>query len=88
MGWLRIFSVDAGVGKLLLVKCSQVLTNLKNEFSLSCFCEFLCLFDLKICFCRKRVRLWLESRIKLIDIALDHSREHWGNLITLNSFYF
>ena len=59
-----------GVGKLLLVKCSQALSNWIKKFSLFCFCKFLCLLDLKICFCLKRARPWLESRIKFYGYSM------------------
>ena len=64
MDWARKASIDVKAGKLLLVKCSQELGNWIKKSSLSCFWKFLCLLDLKICFCLKRARPWLESRIK------------------------
>ena len=64
LGWSRISSIGAGVWTLLLVKCSQALSNWIKKSSLFCLCKFLCLLDLRICFCLKRARPWLELRIK------------------------
>ena len=59
-----ISSTDVGVRKLLLVKCSQPLSYWIKKCSLFCFSKFLCLLDLRICFCLRRARPWLELRIK------------------------
>ena len=40
-GWLRISSIDVGVGKSILVKCSQALSSWITK-SLLYFCKFLC----------------------------------------------
>ena len=47
-----------------MVKCSQALSNWIKKTSLFCFCKFLCLLDLRICFCLKRGRPWLVFSIK------------------------
>ena len=69
-GRSRNISVDARIGKFLLVKCSQELSNSKKESSLFCFWKFLCLLDLKICFCLKRATPWLELRIKFNQYSM------------------
>ena len=62
MGWARISSIDVGIGKLLLVKFNQKLNNwIKRSFF---FLEFLCLLNLRIYFCLKSAKPWLEFRIK------------------------
>ena len=66
MGWSRISSIGMGVGNLLLVKCSQALSSWIKKSSLFCFCKFLCLLYLRICFCLKRAKPWLEFSIKSI----------------------
>ena len=66
MGWSRISSIGMGIGNLLLVKCSQALSSWIKKSSLFCFCKFLCLLYLRICFCLKRAKTWLEFSIKLI----------------------
>ena len=66
MGWSRISSIGMGIGNLLLVKCSQALSSWIKKSSLFCFCKFLCLLYLRICFCLKRAKTWLEFGIKLI----------------------
>ena len=55
-----------GVGNLLLVKCIQALSSWIKKSSLFCFCKFLCLLYLRICFCLKRAKPWLEFSIKSI----------------------
>ena len=62
MGWSRISSA----GNLLLVKLSQPLSSWIKKSSLFCFCKFLCLLYLRICFCLKRAKPWLEFSIKSI----------------------
>ena len=52
------------VGKLLLVKCRQILSNRIKKSSLFFFGKFLCLLDLRDYFCLKRATLCLEFRIK------------------------
>ena len=59
-----MFSTDVGGGKLLLVKCSQRLSNWIKKSSLFCFCKLLWLVDLRVCFCVKRDRPCLWFRIK------------------------
>ena len=49
-----------------------------------CFCKFLWLVDLRICFCIKRARPWSKFKINLINRAWDLSREHWWDLITIH----
>ena len=49
-----------------LVKCSQALSSWTKRSSLFCFCNFLCLLYLRICFCLKRAKTWLEISIKSI----------------------
>ena len=62
MSWARISSIDVGIGKLLLVKFNQKLNNwIKRSFF---FLEFLCLLNLRIYFCLKSAKPWLEFRIK------------------------
>ena len=63
MGWWRISSIDMGTGNLLLVKCSQALSSWIRKSSLFCFCKFLCQLYLRICFCLKRAKPWLEFSI-------------------------
>ena len=55
-----------GAGNLLLVKCSQTLSSWIKKSSLFCFCKFLCQLYLRICFCLKRAKPWLEFSIKSI----------------------
>ena len=64
MGWSRISSIDIGAGNLLLLACSQALSNWIKKSSLFYFCKFLCLLYLTICFCLKRAKSWLEFSIK------------------------
>ena len=67
MGWSRISSIDMGAGNLLLAKCSETLSSWIKKSSLLCFfCTFLCLLYLRICFCLKRAKPWLEFSIKSI----------------------
>ena len=66
MGWSRISSIGMGVGSLLLVKCCQALSSWIKKSSFFSFCKFLCLLYLRICFCLKRAKSWLEFSIKSI----------------------
>ena len=66
MGWSRISSIGMGVGSLLLVKCCQALSSWIKKSSFFSFCKFLCLLYLRICFCLKRAKPWLEFSIKSI----------------------
>ena len=66
MVWWRISSIYMGAGNLLLVKCSQTLSSWIKKSSLFCFCKFLCQLYLRICFCLKRGKPWLEFNIKSI----------------------
>ena len=90
MGWWRIFSIDIDAGNLLLVKCSQTLNSWINKSSLFCFFKFLCQLYLRICFCLKRAKLWLEFSIKSIfnqcsmrsfQTALVEFNNFWRNFI-------
>ena len=64
MVWWRISSIYMGAGNLLLMKCSQTLSSWIKKPSLFCFCKFLCLLYLRICFCLKRAKPCLEFTIK------------------------
>ena len=66
MDWSRISSIGMGAGNLLLVKCSQALSGWIKKPSLFWFCKFLCLLYLRICFCLKRAKTWVEFGIKSI----------------------
>ena len=66
MVWWRISSIDMGAGNLLLVKCSQILSSWIKKSSSFCFCKFLCQLYLRISFCLKRAKPWLEFSIKSI----------------------
>ena len=67
MGWSRVSSIDMGAGSLLLAKCSETLSSWIKKSSLFCFfSKFLCLLYLRICFCLKRAKPWLEFSIKSI----------------------
>ena len=70
MGWSRISFTEVGSGKLLLVKCSQALSNWIKKFSLLCFCKCLWLVDLRICFYLKRARPWLQFRMKFSSYSM------------------
>ena len=85
MGWWRISSIDMGTGNLLLVKCSQTLSSWIRKSSL-----FLCQLYLRICFCLKRAKPWLEFSINqhLINTAWDLSWEHWWDLIIFELILF
>ena len=63
-GLVRISSIDMGAGDLLLEKYSQILSSWIKKSSLFCFCKFLCQLYLRISFCLKRAKLWLEFSIK------------------------
>ena len=77
-------------GNLLLVKCSQTLSGWIKKSSLLCFCNFLCQLYLRICFCLKRAKPWLELVFNQysINTAWDLSREHWWDLIIFESILF
>ena len=62
--WSRIYSIDVGVGKSLLVKCSQAFSSWIKKSSLLYFCNFLCTICWRIWFCLKRAKPWLEFKIK------------------------
>ena len=66
MGWSRMSSIGRGEGNLLLVKRSQALTSWIKKSSLFFFCKFLCLLYLRIWFCLKRAKTWLEFSFKSI----------------------
>ena len=85
MGWWRISSIDISAGNLLLVKCSQTLSSWIKKSSL-----FLCQLYLRICFCLKRAKPWLEFSINqhLINTAWDLSWEHWWDLIMFKLILF
>ena len=86
MGWWRISSIDMGTGNLLLVKCSQTLSSWIRKSSLFCFCKFLCQLYLRICFCLKRAKPWLEFSI--ISIFNQYSmRSFQRALVGFNNFW-
>ena len=62
--WSRISLIDVGVGKSLLVKCSQALSSWIKKSSLLYFGKFLCTMGRRIWFCLKRAKLWLEFKSK------------------------
>ena len=64
IGLSRISSTDVKVGRMLFAKCIQPLSNWTKKSPFLSFCKFLCLLDLRICFCLKHARLWLEFRFK------------------------
>ena len=66
MGWWKISSIGMGAGNLLLVKCSQTSSSWIKKSSLFCFCNFFCELYLRISFCLKRAKPWLEFSIKSI----------------------
>ena len=87
-GWSRISSIDVGVGKSLLVKCSQALSSWIKKSSLLYFCKFLCTMGQRIWFCLKRASPWLEFKIKFnrynmrsFQRALVGWRSFWIHLI-------
>ena len=86
MGWWRICSIDMGAGILLLVKCSQTLSSWIKKSSLLCFCKFLCQLYLRISFCLKRAKLWLEFSIKSI-FNQSIMRSFQKALVGFNSFW-
>ena len=81
-----IFCADSRInaGKLLLVKCSQPLSNWIKKSSLFCFCKLLYLLDLKICFYLKRARSWLEVRVKFSRYSM---KSFQRALVGLNNFW-
>ena len=84
MSWSRIYYIDVGVGKLLMMKCSQVLSNWINWYLLFSFCKFWCTLYLRICFCLKRNMPWLEFRIKFIR---DSVRSFQRALVGFNNIW-
>ena len=50
-----------------------------------CFCNFLCLLGLRICFCLKSASLDQNSKLISINAAIDLSSEHWWDLMTFES---
>ena len=50
--------------KLFVGKMYRSIKQLYKKFSLFCFCKFLCLVHLRICFCLNRAKSWLELSIK------------------------
>ena len=86
MGWWKISSIDMGAGNLLLVKCSQTVSNWIRKSSLFCFCKFLCQLYLRICFCLKGAKPWLEFSI--ISIFNQYSiRSFQRALVGFNNFW-
>ena len=81
-----IFCADSRInaGKLLLVKCSQPLSNWIKKSSLFCFCKLLYLLDLKICFYLKRARSWLEVRVKFSRYSM---KSFQRALVGFNNFW-
>ena len=57
-------SIDVGIGKSLLLKCSQALSSWIKKSSLLYFRKFLCTMGRRIWFCLKRAKPWLEFKIK------------------------
>ena len=72
----RISSIDVGVGKLLLVKYNQALSNWIKKSSFFSFWAKYHVLQIRICFCLKRAWPW------------DLSRENWWDLITFKSIFF
>ena len=68
--WSRISSINVGVRKFLLVKCSQAISNWIKKYAVFCFCKFSCLLDLRICFCLKRPSPCLEFRNKFNQYSI------------------
>ena len=60
---------------------------LNKEIFIFCFWTFLCLLDLRICFCLKRGRHGLEFRIQFNRYSMRsfHWPFHWWDLITFKS---
>ena len=95
MGWSRTSSACVEIRNLLLVKCNQALSNCTKKSSLFCFCRFLCLLDLSICFCLNRARPWLELSIKFnwyslrfFQRALVRFNHLWIHVIFKYFFFF
>ena len=87
MGWSRVSSIDMGAGSLLLAKCSETLSSWIKKSSLLCFfCTFLCLLYLRICFCLKRAKPWLEFNIKSIFNQYN-LRSFQRELVGFNNFW-
>ena len=86
MGWSRISSIGMGVGSLLLVKCCQALSSWIKKSSFFSFCKFLCLLYLRICFCLKRAKSWLEFSIKSI-FSQYSMRSFQRALVGFNNFW-
>ena len=86
MGSWRISSIDMGAGNLLLVKCSQTLSSWIKKSSLFCFCKFLSQLYLRICFCLKRAKSWLEFSIKSIFNQCS-MRSFQRELVGFNNFW-
>ena len=86
MGWWRISSINMSAGNLLLVNCSQTLSSWIKKYSLFCFCKFLCQLYLRICFCLKRAKRWLEFSIKSIFNQYS-MRSFQRELVGFNNFW-
>ena len=71
-GSSRTSSICVGIVNLLLMKCSQGLSNGIKKSSLFCFRKFLCLVDLRICVCMSRTKPWLELSIKFSQYSIIH----------------
>ena len=63
-GWSRIYSINLGVGKLLLAKRSQAFRIWRKKSSLLWFCRLLCLIERRIWFCLNKAKPWLEFKIR------------------------
>ena len=79
----RISSIDMDAGNLLLVKCSQTLSSWIKKSS-SLFLQIPVRY-LRICFCLKRVKSWLEFSIKSI-FSQYSMRSFQRSLVGFNNF--
>ena len=86
MGGWNISSIDMCARNLLLVKCIQTLSSWIKKSSLFCFCKFLCQLYLRISFCLKRAKLWLEFSIKSIFNQYS-MRSFQRALVRFNNFW-
>ena len=86
MFWWRYFSIRMGAGNLILVKCSQNISSWVKKPSLFYFCKFLCLLYLRICFCLKRAKPWLEFSNKSIFNQYS-MRSFQRELVGFNNFW-
>ena len=80
----RISFIDMDAGNLLLVKCSQTLSSWIKKSS-SLFLQIPVPY-LRICFCLKRVKPWLEFSIKSI-FSQYSMRSFQRALVGFNNFW-